>query len=235
MVRLACVRNTELLLLIVSRRKDALIVVGLCNMVGADAGRPHFKDSADICRCFGINHGKAFGIRSLDISVRRIGASVNSFLGVGFNDRADFLARVGGVPLVKDVHDRRHIHPRVFRNSRIHIVTDGNEADIVGREQIIRVLPHLNIVSAEAAEVFDDDRIDPAVLGILQQSLYTGAVEVGSAPAVVDILVDDLKSVLAGIFLKNLFLILNGQGFSRPFVLLGQPVVKSCFSVLYLL
>ena len=72
------------------------------------------------------------------------------------------------MPFVEYIHDRRHVHSRVFGYSRIHIVADGNEPDIVGREQIIRVLPHLNIVSAEAAEVFDNDHIDSAVLGILQ-------------------------------------------------------------------
>lgn len=77
--------------------------------------------------------------------------------GIGFNDRADLFARIGGMPFVEYIHDRRHVHSRVFGNSRIHIVADGNEPDIVGREQIIRVLPHLNIVSAEAAEVFDNE------------------------------------------------------------------------------
>ena len=139
------------------------------------------------------------------------------------------------MPFVEYIHDRRHVHSRVFGNSRIHIVADGNEPDIVGREQIIRVLPHLNIVSAEAAEVFDDDHIDSAVLGILQQPLYAGTVEVGSAPAVVDILVNNLKSILMGILFKNLFLILDGQGFACPFVLLGQSVIKTCFFVLCLL
>ena len=139
------------------------------------------------------------------------------------------------MPFVEYIHDRRHVHSRVFGNSRIHIVADGNEADIVGWEQIIRVLPHLNIVSAEAAEILDDDHIDSAVLGILQQSLYTGAVEVGSAPAVVDLLVNNLKSILMGILFKNLFLILDGQGFACPFVLLGQSVIKTCFFVLCLL
>ena len=135
------------------------------------------------------------------------------------------------MPFVEHIHDRCHVHPRVFGNSRIHIVTDGNEADIVGWEQIIRVLPHLNIVSAKAAEILDDDHIDSAVLGILQQSLYTRTVEIGSTPAVVDILVDDLKSVLTGVFFEDLFLILNGQGFACPFVLLGQSVIKTCFFV----
>ena len=96
-------------------------------------------------------------------------------------------------------------------------------------------MPHLNIVSAKPTEIFYNDDIDPAVLGILQQSLYTRAVEVGAAPAVVDILVYDLKTVLVSIFFENLLLILDGQGFSRPFVLLGQSVIKSCFFVLYLL
>lgn len=118
------------------------------------------------------------------------------------------------MPFVEDIHDRRHIHACVFGHSRIHIVAYGNEPDIVGREQIIRILPHLNIVSAEAAEVLDNNNVDLAVLGILQQPLYAGTVEIGTTPAVIDILVDDLKSVLMGILFKNLFLILDGQGFT---------------------
>ena len=124
------------------------------------------------------------------------------------------------MPFVEYIHDRRHVHSRVFGNSRIHIVADGNEPDIVGREQIIRVLPDFNIVSSETAQVLDDDGIDPAVLGILKQSLHTGAVEIGTAPAVVDILVYDLKTVLMGVLFKYLFLILDGQGFTRSFILL---------------
>ena len=139
------------------------------------------------------------------------------------------------MPFVEYIHDRCHIHSRIFGKSRIHIVAYGNEPDIVGREEVIRVLPHLNIVSAKPTEIFYNDDIDPAVLGILQQSLYTRAVEVGAAPAIVDILVYDLKTVLVSIFFENLLLILDGQGFSRPFVLLGQSVIKSCFFVLYLL
>ena len=91
MVRLTCVRNTELLLLIVSRRKDALIVVGLCNMVGADAGRPHFKHSPHISRRFTVNDGKPFIVVTLDIAVRCLIATVDTFPGIGFNDRADLL------------------------------------------------------------------------------------------------------------------------------------------------
>ena len=91
MVRLACVRNTELLLLIVSRRKDALIVVGLCNMVGTDTGRPHFKHSPHISRRFTVNDGKPFIVVTLDIAVRCLIATVDTFPGIGFNDRAYLL------------------------------------------------------------------------------------------------------------------------------------------------
>ena len=229
MMRLAGVRNPVFRFLVICRRKNALIIEGLCNSVRTDPGCPHFKDSADICRCFTVHDRQPFFIIALDISIRSIRAPIDTFLGVGFNDGFDFLARVGGVPFVEDIHDRCHIHARIFGHSRIHIVAYGNEPDIVGREQVIRVLPDFNIVSPEAAQVLDDDDIDPAVLGILQQPLDAGAVEIGTTPAVVDILVYDLKTVLMGVLFKNLFLILDRQGFSRSFILLGQSVIKTCF------
>ena len=89
------------------------------------------------------------------------------------------------MPFVEDIHDRRHIHSRVFSHSRIHIVADGNEPDIVGREQIICVLPDFNIVPAEAAEVLDKDGIDPAGLGIIQQVDARLAVKVQEIPVAI--------------------------------------------------
>ena len=42
-------------------------------------------------RCFAVNDGKPFIVVTLDIAVRCLIATVDTFPGIGFNDRADLL------------------------------------------------------------------------------------------------------------------------------------------------
>ena len=100
------------------------------------------------------------------------------------------------------------------------VVADGDEADVVRREDVVRVLSDLDVVPSEAAHVLDDDDVDPPALRIFEHPLYAGAVEIRAAVPVVDVLVHDLEAILTGVFLYNEFLILDGQRLAGPLVLL---------------
>ena len=177
MMGLSCVGNTELFFLVVSRRQDTFFIKGLCDLVGTDTACTHFKHTAYITGRRLVTNRQTVFILTLNISVRCPGCSVLSRLCVGFNDRTDLLAGIGCVPFIEDIHNRHHIHTGAFAVCGIYVVAKGNKSDIVHREDVIRILTHLNVVSSETAEILDDDYIDPAYLGIFKQPLYTGAIK----------------------------------------------------------
>ena len=75
----------------------------------------------------------------------------------------------------------------------------GNKSDTECRKNIIDVLPDLDIVPAEPRKVFDDDGIDYARFGVVQQSLYFGTLKGRTGHAVVYVFAVNFKAVFLGI------------------------------------
>ena len=125
------------------------------------------------------------------------------------------------MPFVEYVHDRHHIHSRAFGVCRVHVVADGNKANVIHWEDIVCVLTYLNVVSSETAEVFDDDHVDPAVLGILKKPLHLGALKARARPTVVDISIHNVEAVIKRVLFENPSLIFDRQRFACSLIILG--------------
>ena len=65
-----------------------------------------------------------------------------------------------------------------------------------------------------------------ACLNLRQHPLEAGPVEVGAAVAVVHEEGGVGEAVFPGVLEQDFLLVLNGQGFAEPFVLLGEPAVE---------
>ena len=197
------VGNPEFFFLVIGRRFDTFFVQGIRDLVGADTLSSHFKHPKHIaCRRL-VTNGKPVFIIPFNVAIRRGICPILSRFGVGFDDGADLLTGACRVPFIKHVHNRHHIHTGIFGICRIHVITESDKTDVVHGENIIGVLSHLNIVSSKAAEILDDNDVDPAGLGILQKPFYLRSVEAGAAPSVVDILVDHGKALFGSKLAKH--------------------------------
>ena len=79
------------------------------------------------------------------------------------------------MPLVKNVHDRCHVQPAVFIVGGVNVIAHGNKTDIIRREDIIGVLPDLDIVPSEPGQILYDYNVDPSVFRVLEQPLNAGS------------------------------------------------------------
>ena len=90
-MRFARVGDTKFLLLVVSGRKQSLIVQGIRNLLGTYPFRPHFEDAQNrTCRRLVTNRQSVL-IIALYVAVRGNACTIFACLGIGFNDRADLL------------------------------------------------------------------------------------------------------------------------------------------------
>ena len=145
-------------LLCIQYVSDLLVVVALC---------PHLKHSADDRCCIRINDRRTVRIITLEISERAVSTFILARLCIAFKNSTELLGCVCGIPLIKNIHDRQHIHRSTVAVECVNVVCQGNEAVIIHREQIIRVLTYLIVIASETGKVFTDDKVDLAVLGIV--------------------------------------------------------------------
>jgi hypothetical protein len=67
------------------------------------------------------------------------------------NHCPDFLAGILGVVVVEYIFEHRKI---IFPFGAVHIVVDGNKADVIGRKDEILQSPHAGILPAQPGQVF---------------------------------------------------------------------------------
>lgn len=65
----------------------------------------------------------------------------------------DFLAGILGVVVVEYIFEHRKI---IFPFGAVHIVVDGDKADVIGRKDEILQSPHVGILPAQPGQVFDN-------------------------------------------------------------------------------
>ena len=94
----------------------------------------------------------------------------------------------------------------VHAGDGVHAVVDGDEADVVIGEVLLRVVAHLQVFAAQAGHVLDDDRRDVAQLDVLQQPLEVRAVEVRAGVPVVHVDAGIQQTVLLGVAQEHLLL-----------------------------
>ena len=116
-------------------------------------------------------------IITFDITVGSKGCAVLAGFAVCLDNRLNFLASICSVPLVEHIHYRQHIHSRSVFVGGINVIVQCNEADIVSWENVVDILPDLNVISSETAQVFNNNQIDFSRLCVLKQTCHGRSVE----------------------------------------------------------
>ena len=159
------------------------------------AFQPHIVNAPhDPCRLL-VDDRRAVFVRAHPVTVGVRPVCVPARLPFGFEYGADFFGRIRRVPLVEHIHNGHHIHARARAVGSVYIVRKRDKADAVSGENVVDILPDLNVISSEARQVFYDNGIDFSVLGVVQKPFYARAFEVRSRPAVVDVFVYDGAAV----------------------------------------
>ena len=87
----------------------------------------------------------------------------------------DFLAGITGIPLIEQIADCRHT--LAVAPFTVHSVIDGDKPHIVAGEDNVCVLSDGQVITPEAAQVFDQPAADKPLLYKLEAFLYVGTIE----------------------------------------------------------
>ena len=114
---------------------------------------------------------------------------------------------VRGAHLAADITGIHFVHhiaegsKFVLSVSTVYTIVDRNKADVPIREVGISIITHLQIVSAQAGHILDDQHRHISQIHIFQQFLKAGAIEVGAGIAIVHIVAGVAKAMLFCVFL----------------------------------
>ena len=176
-----------------------LLIENICNRLMPHTACPHFKDTADNGCRFGIDLRSVILIITLNIAVGACGSHILSGSCVTLKNGSQLFGRIGGVPLIENIHYREHIHRRTVRIERINVVGQGNEADIIHRKNVVHILTYHDIVTSETAHILTEYQVNVSCLCIIEQSLHTRSVERSSADTIVDISIVERPTVFVDI------------------------------------
>ena len=180
-------------------------------------GSPFENPPYHLRRFFVYNRRMIFIVFS-HVTVRRFRSKIFPCLRTRIFYRTDFFARIRRMPFVKNVHNRHHIHCRRIFARSVDSVLYRDKSYSERRKHIIDILSDKNIISAETRQIFYYNRIDFSCFCVVKQPLYSGAIEIRSRIAVVDIYVFYLPAFFFYVFRYEYFLILDRKRFSCALV-----------------
>ena len=139
-------------------------------------------------------------------------------LEYGFN----LAAGISGVKFIHDVQERGKI---ILSVGAVHSVIDGDQPD-ASLSQDFHDLADFEIVTSQAAHVFDDDCLHVPGLHFLHHGGESGAVEPGSGDSIVREMGRVGKTVAAGVIFQHGFLVADGITLALEFIVTGEPLVQ---------
>ena len=107
----------------------------------------------------------------------------------------------------------------------VYAIVDGKEPDIRAGKEDLGVVADLQVISAQATHVLDDDGSNLSVFREGNQSLPVGAVKVGAGVAIVHEELSVAKSIVIGIFLQDCLLVDDGVAVTLQFIVARQAAV----------
>ena len=197
---------------------DALIGQPPRDRAGGISLQAHVIDAPHDARRLPVDDRRTFFVRARFVAVGIGPVGVLARAPVALQHRADLLGGIRCVPFIEHVHDGHHVHARPRPVRGVHVVRKSDKANAVGGKDIVDILPDADIVAPEAGQVFDDDRVDLSLFGVLQKARNARAFEVGARPAVVRILARDRAAIIRDILQKHRALIFNGHRLARLLV-----------------
>ena len=150
---------------------------GFCNLHGAFSGNAEVEDTLHhLCRFF-VYNPFLFVLRVFYVPIGRIAGDMLPGFAPHLNHCPDFLAGILGVVVVEYIFEHRKI---IFPFGAVHIVVDGDKADVIGREDEILQSPHVGILPAQPGQVFDNYSGYAVILHISHHLLEPRPLKAGS-------------------------------------------------------
>ena len=103
----------------------------------------------------------------------------------------DFLGGIARIPLVEQVADRGKALS--VPALAVHAVVDGNEPHTECGEHTLKIVPHIDVVTAEAGKILDDNAIDFSCLKVGKHSLEGWAVKICAGITVICIMLGNVQ------------------------------------------
>ena len=156
-------------------------------------------------------------VRVVQIAVGECAGDVLSRRRPRAENRPYLPAGISGVPLRKDVSEGHEI---VLALGGVDALGHGDQPD-APLPKLLQKQPHAQVVAAQSAHVFNQDLAHIAALDVLHNLQKSGPVPACAAPPVIRPVDNIGKAVPGRVFLQVLLLMLNGQGFIFPPVLMA--------------
>ena len=116
----------------------------------------------------------------------------------------DLLRRIPGIPVIKNVLES---HRLILALESIHVIIDSDIADIIVREYDLNVLTGFQVVSAESAQIFGNDRSHFVCFNICHHRLEAVSLKRCSRNSVINVVNGIAETVILRIFFEDSFLI----------------------------
>ena len=121
-----------------------------------------------------------------------------SGISLDLHNGTDFFAGVFRIPLIDDIAEGSKL---IVALGAVHPIVYGNKVNIMLREHDLGIHTHLQVITAEAGHILDDNPFDNSRLYICDHFLETRPIEGRSRNAVVNVKTEVGVPVLKSIFL----------------------------------
>ena len=198
----------------------------VCNLGRATSLHAHGEDALHNRSRFRVNKPMLRVLRVFHIAVGDIDRQRYSTLSLGLLDSPNLAAGIAGVKLVEPVLNARKIVVYAVRVNGVVIVVNGNVANAILGKGEVCVQTRQGRVAPQSGQVFCDNDSYTPCFDLDQHTLKAGAVIVRAGVAIIHKEHWVREVDLFGVFQKDSLLVLNGQAFAEPCVLLRQSAVK---------
>ena len=135
----------------------------------------------------------------------------------------DLAAGVLRVPFIEQVLERDEIGQTLFR---VFVFRDGDVPDVSLRKLKLKVVVHHDVLPAESGKIFRHDAVDLPGIHVFHHPLEGGSVEVGAAPAVVNVFIDHVQPIITRVCSQDGPLRLDGNAVAEILIVLAQSHIE---------
>lgn len=162
----------------------------LVQLVGDPGGtgtvQAHTVDVLDHAGSIGVWHKLVLVFRGLHIAVHGKGSHKVTVAPLYIQGASGLDGNIPAVGFIHSVLDRHcKIIPTFFVGG-VYIVIDGNKPNTVSREHPAQLAACLDVLTAQAGQVFHDNAVDFSVCDLLHHFLERGAVKENTAVTIID-------------------------------------------------
>ena len=221
-----CVCTPAMAQLVGGRSQNFVHPQLVCNLGRATAFHAHGEDALHDRSRFRINKPMFRVLRVFHIAVRHIDRQRYSTLSLGLLNGPNLAAGIAGVKLVEPVLNACKIVVYAVRVNGVIVVVNGNVANAILGKGKVGVQTSQGGIAPQSGQILCDNDSYMSRFNLGQHTLEAGTVIVRAGVAIIHKEHRVRKVILLSVFQKNSLLVLNGQAFAEPCVLLRQSAVK---------